>query len=325
MGKTGTISALSTILALATGGCITLDLYGGTREMEERVVEDNHADAKVAVIDVVGTMMIDRSTSRFPFAGMADNIIGRTKEQLDRAADDEEVKAVVVRISSPGGQVYPSLEISRELTRFRQESNKPVIAYVPDVAASGGYLAAMGADEIVADRSALTGSIGVLLVLPEVGGLLDWMRVKVNVLKAGDRKDVGSPFREMTQQDRAELMQLAEYYHTEFKRLVQAGRSDLTEEQIETVADGRVFTAPDAMKHGLVDAVGDLAAAHKRAAERAGLAAESTNLVMYRRPGEYGNSIYTMAPPHTGGVQIHLGVEALTPRPQFLYLWHPGL
>jgi protease-4 len=311
--------------AVALGGCFTLGLGGGVPEMEERVVEDNGAADKVAVIEVTGEMTYDPSTGGFPFGGGRENIVARTKEQLDLAVDDDEVRAVVVRISSPGGEVYPSLEIHRELRRFREATGKPVVAYVPDVAASGGYLAAVGADEIVADESALTGSIGVILMIPEVTGLMQLVGVKVNVFKAGEHKDVGNPFREMTDEDRAEIMKVADYYHARFKGLVNAGRSELDAARVEELADGRVFTAPEALENGLVDAVGDLGRAHELAAARAGLSAATTNLVVYRRPGGYGRNAFAIGSSAPGGVQINLNAAALAPGPHYLFLWRPGM
>jgi protease-4 len=293
--------------------------------MEENVVEDNDAGAKVAVIDVAGEIKLDRDSQLVAFGSAADNIVGRTREQLDLAAEDDDVRAVVVRISSPGGQVYPSMQIHRELARFREQTGKPVVAYVPDLAASGGYLVAVGADEIVADDAAITGSIGVLLMIPELSGLMELVHVKVNVFKTGERKDVGNPFREMTDEDRAEIMKLANYYHAKFKEIVNAGRPKLEAEQIDALADGRVFTAGEALELGLVDAVGDLASAHDRAAQRIGLTGETTDLVIYRRRYAYGNNVYAMRPSQIGGVQLNFGADALVPRPEFLFLWRPGL
>jgi len=312
------------IITLGCGGCISLGFHAGLSKMEERVVAESDTSAKIAVVDVVGEMRFDRESQDSLFGGATDNIVGRTREQLDLAAGDEDVRGVVVRISSPGGEVYPSLEIYRELVRFRTKTKKPVVAYVPDLAASGGYLAAVGADEIVADESAITGSIGVLMMVPEVSGLMQLVGVKVNTFKAGDRKDVGSPFREMTEEDRAEIMKFASHYHTKFKEIVDAGRTNLDAAQLHALADGRAFTSAEALDHGLIDGVGDLTMAHDRAAKRAGLTAETTNLVMYRRPGAYGNNVYAGAPQQLGGVQLNLGVDSLMPRPQFLFLWQPG-
>ena len=311
-------------LWLASAGCISINLTPGPSPMEETVIEDNDADFKVAVVDVAGVLQIERDGVPTPFRGAGDNIVGRTREQLDLAEADPEVVAVVVRISSPGGGVYPSMAIHRDIRRFAERSRKPVVAYVPDVGASGGYLAALAADEIVADRSSITGSIGVIAFFPEISEFLDWMKIKVNTVKAGERKDLGSPFREMGEADRGELLAITTYYHDQFKGFVDERRNGLDRAEVDAIADGRVFTADRALEAGLVDSIGTLADAHDRAAGRASASAQTTNLVIYRRPGEYDRSIHTMAP-SAGGVHISLDASSLMhPRARFLYLWRPG-
>jgi protease-4 len=313
---------LPVTLWLSIAGCISINLAAGPSPLQETVVQDNDADFKVAVIDIAGTMAIERDSGPMPFGGN-DNIVGRTREQLDLAEADEEVRAVVVRISSPGGGVYPSLAVYRDIRRFAEQSSKPVVAYIPDVGASGGYLAAVAADEIIADQASITGSIGVIAMFPEVWGFLDWMKIRVNTIKAGERKDMGSPLRAMSEADRADFGAITTYYHDIFKSMVDTRRENLSAEQVAAIADGRVFTADKALEAGLVDAIGTLDDAHGRAAELAALSAETTNLVMYRRPGEYNRSMHTMAP--NPGVHISLDANALiTPRAQFLYLWQPG-
>jgi len=313
---------LPTFLWLSIAGCISINLAVGPSPMQETVVEDNDADFKVAVVDIAGTMAIERDSGPMPFGG-SDNIVGRTREQLDLAETDEEVRAVVVRISSSGGGVYPSLAVFRDIRRFTERSSKPVVAYIPDVGASGGYLAAIAADEIIADQASITGSIGVIAMFPEVWGFLDWMKIRVNTIKAGERKDMGSPLKEMSETDRADFLAITNYYHDVFKGYVDTRRENLSREQVDAIADGRVFTADKALEAGLIDAVGTLDDAHTRAAELASLSADTTNLVMYRRPGEYSRNVHTMAP--NPGVHISLDADSLiAPRAQFLYLWQPG-
>jgi protease-4 len=320
------ISTFAGFLFLSTlftgmSGCFTLDIGTRVADLKEYTVEDRDVDEKVAVVDISGVMT---SAGEDNLLYKSENIVARTKEQLDRAAKDEDVRAVVLRVSSPGGEVYPSLAVYQELKRFRKKTGKPVIAYVPELAASGGYLAALGADEIVADRAAITGSVGVIAMLPEFSGLLEVVKVKVHTLKAGKHKDLGNPFREMSEEDRAELYRLINYYFEFFKGIVDESRPKLSREQVDKLADGSIKTSDNALKSGMIDAIGDLSDAHERAAKKAGLSAEKTNLVIYRRPREYHKNVYASAPQR--GSKITLDLNQLSPLTgiKFLFLWSPG-
>jgi protease-4 len=172
---------------------------------------------------------------------------------LKRYGDDSDMKAVVVRIDSPGGAVGTSQEILDGLRRLAED--KVVVCTMGNVAASGGLLVAMGCDRIVAEPGTLTGSIGVISAFPNVRGLMQRFDVEMNTVTAGKLKDAGSPFREFTASDRAYWQELADRIHRQFIQAVAEGR-DLPVEQVEKFADGRVVTGEQAVELGLVDELG---------------------------------------------------------------------
>jgi len=172
---------------------------------------------------------------------------------LKRYGEDSDMRAVVVRIDSPGGAVGTSQEILEGLRRLAED--KVVVCSMGNLAASGGLLVAMGCDRIVAQPGTLTGSIGVISTFPNVNGLLRKIDVQMNTVTAGKLKDAGSPFREFSEGDRSYWQELANRIHRQFILAVAEGR-DLPVEQVEKFADGRVVTGEQAVELGLVDELG---------------------------------------------------------------------
>jgi protease IV len=219
---------------------------------------------KIAVISIEGVL----STSS--------DII----EQFKQYKQDKKVKALVLRIDSPGGTVVAAQEIYAEIQKLRAE--KTVLASMGNVAASGGYYVACAAQEIVANPGTLTGSIGVISEYPNIEQLMRKVGLKSEVLKSGRFKDLGNPTREMTEEERALLQDLIDNIHRQFIRDVANGRGK-TVEEIEPWADGRVFTGEQAKEIGLVDRLGNFQDALDRAAELAGIEGEPVILYPEKR------------------------------------------
>ena len=177
-------------------------------------------------------------------------------EQLREFRDDASVRGLLVAINSPGGSVGPSQSIYSAIRRMRDEEEIPVIATIGSVGASGGYYVALGADSIYALPGSITGSIGVIMELPQVSGLMEKVGVDMRVVKSAENKDVGSPFREMTEEDRAILSAMVQDVYTQFFNVVVAER-DLTAAQVRPLADGRIVSGNQALESGLVDRVGN--------------------------------------------------------------------
>jgi protease-4 len=198
-------------------------------------------------------------------------------ESLSKIKKDDGIKAVVLRIDSPGGAVGPSQEIYSEIKKVREK--KPVVATLGSVGASGGYYIACAAEKILANPGTITGSIGVIAEFMSYEQLLKWAKVDVAVIKSGEFKDVGSPLREMTEVERKYIQNLIDNVHSQFKLAVSQGRGiDLKE--VEKIADGRVFTGEQAKGLKLVDELGSLSDAIRLAGAMGGIKGEP-NVVYY--------------------------------------------
>ncbi len=189
-------------------------------------------------------------------------------ESLDAIAKDDSVKALVVRINSPGGAVGPSQEIFSELKKLGKEL--PIVASIGGVGASGGYLIACAAQKIYANPGAITGSIGVIAQFASYEKLLDWAMIDVEIIKSGKYKDVGSSFRKMNEADKQYIQQLIDNVYEQFKSAVADAR-DLDTKQIDKVADGKIYTGEQALKLKLIDELGTINDAIRMAGDLGGI------------------------------------------------------
>lgn len=203
-------------------------------------------------------------------------------EELHRYRDDEGIKAILLRIDSPGGAVVPSQEIYDEVKKIREAGKKKVVTSMGTVAASGGYYIAAALDRIIANPGTLTGSIGVIMELVNVEGLLQKIGVEGVVIKSGENKDVGSPFRKMTDKEHALLQHVMDDVHAQFIEAVAEGRS-LKVETVRAFADGRIFSGRQAKEIGLVDELGTLQDAIKRTGQLAGIQGEPQTVEAQKR------------------------------------------
>lgn len=196
-----------------------------------------------------------------------------TIEQLHDFRDNDSIKAIVLRIDSPGGVVAPSQEIYEEVKKI--SAKKKVVVSMGSVAASGGYYVAAPASEIYANPGTITGSIGVIMRFSNIEGLMDKVGLKAYTVKSGPFKDIASPTRPMTEEDRKVMQAVIDSIHAQFIKAVSEGRK-LPEEKVREIADGRIFSGEQALKLGLVDKLGGLEDAVKRAGILGGLGDEPT-------------------------------------------------
>lgn len=306
-------------LALLLAGCISIDLRPEIRPLKEKALEGEGRD-KILLVDLSGVI-----TSQDPDPLLSEPkdlaSAGRIAEELRKASVDDRIKALVVRINSPGGTATGSDIIYRELKAFKARRKVPVVAVIVDVGASGGYYAALAADKIVAHPTAVTGSIGVIMVTVNVVGLLEKVGIEAESIKSGPRKDSGSPFQRLSPEDRAIFQGVINsLYNTFVDRIVQERK--LSEEAVRKLGDGRIYTAQEAKALGLVDEIGYAEDAVAMAKRLAGL--EEAKVVAYHRPKEYRSSLYTRADGTTVNL-LHIdgGALGLGVGPRFLYLWWP--
>jgi protease-4 len=306
--------------AILTAACtFNFPLFPGPGPLQETQVSGTGKD-KVLLMEISGVISSEEGDGLSPTPSM----IASIKEQLGRAAKDEAVKAIVLRLNTPGGTVTASDIIHHELKTFKSNRKVPVIASIMDVGASGGYYIASAADSVLAHPSSVTGSIGVIMLTMNARGLLEKVGVEATAVTSGPRKDMGSPFRAMTAEERSIFQSLIDAFYQRFLTVVQEGRPQLQMDQLKKLADGRIYTGDQAKAAGLVDDIGYLEDAVELAKKKAGLA--EARVIMYRRPGEYSNNIYSRL--LTPGPLASLGNFDLMAfvrggAPRFMYLWMP--
>lgn len=291
--------------------------------VEETLVADSDrllCRDKIALIDVEGMILNARTGG---LLGEGDNMMATFRERLDAARADKRVKAVVLRINSPGGAVTASDIMYQDVLAFRRDTGKPVVACLMDVAASGGYYLAMAADRVIAHPTTVTGSIGVIMSLYSADGLAKLVGIKSTPIKSGPNKDLGNPLRAMTDEERAILQGMVDGFYDSFVQVVARGRG-MDEARVRALADGRVYSGLEAQKLGLVDEVGYLEDAIARAKGMACL--KDARIVAYDSCGGYRGSIYAAAPHIPSQITVKLDLPFGAPRggATFLYLWEPG-
>ena len=201
-------------------------------------------------------------------------------EELNQYGEDEGVKAIILRIDSPGGGVGPAQEIHREILKVK--SKKKVVTSMGSVAASGGYYIACASDLIVANPGTITGSIGVIMEFTNIEELFKKIGIKGVVLKSGEHKDIGSPFREMTPEEKKIIQEVIDNVHQQFVQAVAKGRK-MDQEKVMQIADGRILTGEQAKQIGLVDQIGNLQDTIDIVAKMAGIEGKPNILYPKRR------------------------------------------
>jgi protease IV len=238
-------------------------------------------------------------------------------DALHRYARNSSVKAIVVRINSPGGAIAPSQEIYEEIRNVRARSGKPIIASLDSVAASGGYYIAAACDSIVANPGSITGSIGVILQWMEMKDLLAWAKLKPETITSGAMKAAGSPYQELTADQRAYFQSIVTQLKEQFVRAVAVGRKGkMTEADVSRIADGRVFTGEQALELKLVDQLGNLDDAIRIAAKRGGIAGKPGTIYPKKRT----RGLFDALTSDDSDTETAIS-RILTRRPRFLFQW----
>jgi len=314
-------------LALGTSGCFvslgSLGALRGERPLRETTLE-GEGRAKILLVDV-SNVITDLPTKHAFGLLEEESTVERVHAELKKAADDGRVKAIVLRVNSPGGGVTASDDVYGEIVRFKKERKVPVVAAFGDVAASGGYYVACAADRIVAHPTTVTGSIGVIMTSLNLEGLLAKVGVRNQTFKAGEHKDILSPLRGATAEERRIIQSILDDLHARFVSVVREGRPKLDVSRLAELTDGRILDARQALAAGLIDQIGDLHAALDAA--KAAAHVHEARVVAYRRPDETRENIYSAArgaPAQVNVLPVDLGALA-TSGPRFMYLWAPGL
>lgn len=331
------VSVLLNLVGLAVAGLVCAGSY--SRSLEDSAYPETHvwgektADDKVALVHVDGVLV--EGLLDYPF------------KQIEKAAKDKKVKAVVLRVNSPGGSVTASAELHQRVLRLREGDaelgypKKPLVVSMGAVAASGGYYVSVVGQKIYAEETTLTGSVGVYAAFPSVKGIEKQTGFSVEIIKAGEIKAAGSIFSELSPKDRQVLQDMVDEAYVQFLDVIEKGRPALTREKMlerfeftpinpdpkvrpeakpyeRYRADGGTFSGPRAKKLELVDEIGGVEDAVKEAAKLAGL--DSYQTIKYAKPRSLSDVLLSKAEP-PAALDLERLEHALMPR-----LWHlaPG-
>ena len=314
-----------TILVIIMGGCAApkLKLFqDGTEPLKESTLQGK-AKEKILLIPIRGVIS---DAPRKEFLRPRPSIVQEIVSQLQLAEKDKNIRAILLKVNSPGGTATASDILYKELLAYKNRKKAKIIVVMMDVAASGGYYLSLPADHIVAHPTTITGSVGAVFIYPKLNGLMDKIGLKVEVSKSGKNKDMGSPFRETTSEERELLQQLTDTIGKRFLNLVVQHRN-LDSNVIDTVATARVFTAKEALDLGLIDEIGYLTDGIRKAKTLAGLP-EDTKVVVYRRSKYPDDNLYNPATTQSGIYRfpiVDIGLlDALSDhRVGIYYLWAP--
>jgi len=303
-------------------GCVFINLPG-VQPLVEKSIGGRGAD-KVLLVDISG-VITDEDEKNFLGGETQANITARVREELSLATEDKSIKAVVLRINTPGGAVTTCDIISHEIAAFKKRRNIPVVAELMDVAASGGYYIAVTADKIIAHPMTVTGSIGVVAYNVNASGLMEKLGVADQTIKSGVNKDIGSPLRPMSEAEREILQSVINEMYERFLDRIAEGRPGMKKTELRKAADGRIYTAGQALQLGLIDSIGYLDDAIEAAKEAAHI--KDATVVMYASGAAYRNNIYSAMnpkPPASASlVNIDAGFLKHSFGMSFMYLWMP--
>lgn len=310
----------------ATGCHFNVNLLPSQGPLKEQVISGSGKD-RILILPIEG-FISSYSSEGFLGAGKQ-SAVARVKEQLDAAAGDRRIKAVILKIDSPGGMVTACDIIYNELMRYKSESGAKIVAMQMSMATSGGYYVSTAADRIIAHPTTVTGSIGVIMVKLSAEGLMQKIGVRDDTVKAGASKDFLSPYKTMAPDERRIVQKVLDSMHSRFKQVALKARGDVKDQ--DTSFDGRVFVAEEAMQRNLIDETGYMPDAVAAAKKMAGLNKATVIRLTSResaRVNEYSASSPAWRDGKPGASQINLvniDLKGLVGArsPAFMYYWAP--
>ena len=315
------------LFALLTGcGPMTL-VVGNTADqrLKTKVVQRDRGaiDGRVAIIDITGAIT---NYAKPSLLKQGENPVSVIYEKLQVARKDKRVRALILRINSPGGTVTASDDIYRQIIRFKQETGMPVVALFMDLAASGGYYVACASDYIVTYPTSITASIGVIMQTISIKPALQRWGIEPRAITSGPNKAVGSPLESMTDAQSQILQQLVDDFYARFVDTVKTSRPNIDPKDLPWLTDGRIISGMTAVKVGLADELGDLQTAFTVAKQMANI--KRAELVRFHRPLNYIGSPYANSPVNAPQTQVNIaslniGNGMSDHSGGFYYLW-PG-
>lgn len=309
-------------LVLTLPGCafVNVPLIPPPSPLAEQLLEGEGAK-KILLLDISGTIS-EQEKSGGLLGRSTPSMVSSLRESLQKAEKDRDIAGVILRINSPGGTVTASDIIHHDISEFKKRTKILVQACIMSTGTSGGYYIAAAADRITAHPTAITGSIGVIMMKFNVEGLMGKIGVEEQTVKSGDKKDIMSPFRKATPEEVKLGQEIIDQLYGRFLDVVMARPGNkLSRGELKKVADGRIYTAGQALQAGLIDKTGYLDDVISEM--RKSIGDDRAKVVSYLRPGNYRGSIYA------GGAEkewlaelIGSGADALSGG-GFMYLWRP--
>jgi protease-4 len=280
---------------------------------------------KVLVISIRGTIS---DAPKKQFISTHPSMVQEVVSQLRKAEEDPEVRAVILKVNSPGGSVTASDILYNEILAFKQKTKAKVVVAMMGVAASGGYYISLPADYIFAHPTSVTGSVGVLFLRPDVAGLMDKIGLGVEVSKTGKNKDMGSPFRPATAEEKQIINDLIDQLGKRFMDRIAEHRK-IEPDNLKAISTARIFLADDALRLGMIDSIGYLAEAVSRAKQLADLPPDA-KIVVYRRTDYPDDNLYNPTTSRYEGrglsiISLDLPASLTSFQAGFYYLWQPGV
>lgn len=316
------------IILLGLSGLILLGLFSCTVQLRyprlgplpdwyEITLEGEGLD-KILLIDLSEIITAQPRTS---FLGVSTpSTIDKMKQLLDKAKKDHSIKAIILRINTPGGEITATEIIYQELLNYKSQQNKPVVGVILDLAASGGYYLATACDYLVAHPSSIIGNVGAIFHFVSYDGLMDKIGITNNVIKSGKNKDIGSPYRPMTSDEKQIIQELTDEAFSHFVNVVRMGRTRITDKDMELIKDGRLLSAQKALQLQMIDKIGYMDDAIAETKKKARL--EKATVVTYYNAGRLPKNVYFqndgLNPETEWPDQITRFLQ-----PGMLYLWLP--
>ncbi len=317
-------AAILFIIIISLAGCLPkITIFGNGGDPLKEYVLEGTGKKKVLVIPITGT--ITDTPSKGLIRSKPD-LVQRVVSHLKKAEEDENIRAVLLKIDSPGGTVMASDLLYHEIMDFKKRTGKKIVVSMLDMATSGGYYISLPADFIMAHPTTVTGSVGVIFIRPKVMGFMNKIGVDVKVYKTGPNKDMASPFRNASADEVKLIDDFIKKLGERFFSLVVRHRK-LSDKSLEKIKTARIFLADEAKKLGLIDEIGYLSDAIGKAKALAKLTKDA-KVVIYRRSEYPDDNIYNTASVNYEGGKINLidfGMPDFSKalKPGFYYLWYP--
>ena len=309
------------VLAIVITGCATINFGPSLGELKEVTIK-GEGPGKILLVNVDGVIN-NQKDKTFSGSTVGLGMVEKIRSIVEKAEKDDEIKALLIKINSPGGTVTASDIIFHLLKTYKEKRKVRIYIQVMDLAASGGYYIALAGDEIIAHPTSLIGSIGVIALKVNLQELMAKIGVSWEIVKSGDKKDFMSPFRSFTKEERELFQETIDRFHNRFVTLIAENRSALNISQVQSLADGRVFDAEQAKDLKLIDHIGYITDTVRRI--KSDFKNSNLKLVTYHRNNDFQGNIYSQfqKPTSFNLINLDLGFNTNTLSPYFLYIWSP--